>query len=154
MSWNVLKIFETFLEGSVDYIIYRNYVVNQSLFVSCSLACSRSDNFFSHFFCLFVCLWSSVPRQIRSSGGHEGRLSSDPLPVFSAGGPCEQFWERQECPLFDIVHPAFPLPTTESLTLQGALKDGFGEAVVACDVPEPCKFPSLARRGCCGPTLS
>ena len=28
---------------------------------------------------------------------------------------------------------------------QGALKDGFGEAVVACDMPEPCKFPSLDR---------
>ena len=26
--------------------------------------------------------------------------------------------------------------------LQGALKDGFGEAGVACDIPEPCKFPS------------
>ena len=25
----------------------------------------------------------------------------------------------------------------------GVLKDGFGEAVVACDMPEPCKFPSL-----------
>ena len=23
------------------------------------------------------------------------------------------------------------------------MKDGFGEAVVACDMPEPCKFPSL-----------
>ena len=29
-------------------------------------------------------------------------------------------------------------------TLQGALKDGFGEAVVACDMPEPREFPSLA----------
>ena len=30
-----------------------------------------------------------------------------------------------------------------SPTLQeGALEDGFGEAVVACDVPEPCQFPS------------
>ena len=28
-------------------------------------------------------------------------------------------------------------------TLQGAMKDGFGEAVAACDMPEPCKFPSL-----------
>ena len=27
---------------------------------------------------------------------------------------------------------------------RGALKDGFGEAVVACDVHEPCKFPSVA----------
>ena len=28
-------------------------------------------------------------------------------------------------------------------TLQGVLKDGLGEVVVACDMPEPCKFPSL-----------
>ena len=28
-------------------------------------------------------------------------------------------------------------------TLQGALKSGFGETVVACDMPEPCKFLSL-----------
>ena len=30
-----------------------------------------------------------------------------------------------------------------SPTLQGALKDGYGEAVVACDMPEPCDFLSL-----------
>ena len=47
--------------------------------------------------------------------------------------------------LFDAVHPACPLPTTVSPTLQGTLKDGFGEAVVACDMPEPCKFPSLVN---------
>ena len=76
-------------------------------------------------------------------GGLEGRFNRDPLPVFSAGGPCEQFWLGQVCPLFDVVHPAFPLPTTASPTLQGATKDGFGEAVVACDMPEPRKFPSL-----------
>ena len=46
-------------------------------------------------------------------------------------------------PLFDVVHPAFPLPTTASPTVQGALKDGFGEAVVARDMPEPCEFPSF-----------
>ena len=34
------------------------------------------------------------------------------------------------CPLFVVVHPAFPLPTTASPTLQGALKDGFGGAVM------------------------
>ena len=28
-------------------------------------------------------------------------------------------------------------------TLQGAVKDGVGEAVVVCDMPEPCTFPSL-----------
>ena len=30
-----------------------------------------------------------------------------------------------------------------SPTLRGAKKDDFGEAVVACDMPEPWKFPSL-----------
>ena len=30
-----------------------------------------------------------------------------------------------------------------SPTLQGALKDGFGEAVMACGMLEPCKFLSL-----------
>ena len=74
--------------------------------------------------------------------GHEGRFSRSPLPVLSAGGPCHQFWHWQGCPLLDVVHPAFPLPTTASPTLQGALKDGSGEAVVACDMPEPCEFPS------------
>ena len=49
--------------------------------------------------------------------------------------------------------------TTASPTLQGAVNDGLGEAIVACDLPEiknglgeavlacdmpePCKFPSL-----------
>ena len=52
-------------------------------------------------------------------------------------------WHGQGCPLFDVVHPAFPVPTTASPILQGVLKDGFGEAFVACDMPEPCEFPSL-----------
>ena len=51
-------------------------------------------------------------------------------------------WHGRGCPLFDVVHPAFPLPTMASPTLQGVLKDDFGD-VVACDMPEPCKFPSL-----------
>ena len=69
-------------------------------------------------------------------GGHEGRFSRDPHPVFSAGGPGEQFWHGQRCPLFGVVYPAFPLPTTASPTLQGVPKDGSGEAVVACDMSE------------------
>ena len=56
----------------------------------------------------------------RGGGGHEGRFSRDDLPVFSAEGPCEQLWHGQGCPLFDIVHPAFPLPTTASPTLLSA----------------------------------
>ena len=67
-------------------------------------------------------------------GGHEGGFSRDPLPVFSTGGRCEQFWHEQECPLCDFAQPAFPLQITASPTRQGALKDSFGEAVVACDI--------------------
>ena len=35
------------------------------------------------------------------------------------------------------------MPPTALPTLQDALKDGFEEAVVACGIPEPCKFPSV-----------
>ena len=59
--------------------------------------------------------------------------SANLLLVLSAVGSCEQFWHGQGYQLFGVAHPAFPMPTT-------ALKDGFGEAVVACDMPEPCKF--------------
>ena len=76
-------------------------------------------------------------------GGHEGQFNRDPFPLFSAGGYREQFWNEQGCPLFDVVHPAFPLPNTASPTLQGALKDGSGEVVVACYRPEPYESPSL-----------
>ena len=38
---------------------------------------------------------------------------------------------------------SIPLLTMASPTLQGALKDGSGEAVVAHDMPEPYKFPYL-----------
>ena len=49
----------------------------------------------------------------------------------------------QGCPPCDVFNPAFPLPTTASHTLQSALKDGFGDAVMSSDMPEPCQFPSL-----------
>ena len=75
------------------------------------------------------------------AGGHEDDsaeiLFQDWNWNFSSGGPCEQLWHGQEYPLFDVVPPAFLLPTTASPILQGALKDGFGEALVACDMPEP-----------------
>ena len=44
---------------------------------------------------------------------------------------------------FEVVHPAVPPLTEASSTLQGALKDGSGDAVVARDMLEPCKFLSL-----------
>ena len=87
--------------------------------------------------------FSSVPCPIKSSGVHKERFSRDPLPIFSAGGHCEQFWHGQGRPLFHVAHPAYPLPTTASPTLQGALNDDFGEAVVICDMSKPCRFPSL-----------
>ena len=46
-------------------------------------------------------------------------------------GRCEQFWHGEGRPLFYVVHSVVPLPTKTSPTLHGALKDGFGEAVVA-----------------------
>ena len=52
-------------------------------------------------------------------------------------------WHWHGRPLLDLVHPAFSLPITASSTLRDALKDYFGEAVVACDIPEQCVFPSL-----------
>ena len=53
--------------------------------------------------------------------------------------------------IFNVVHPVFRLPTTASPTLQGALMDGFREAVVACDMPEQVSVSwQLPERGSCG----
>ena len=70
----------------------------------------------------------SVPRPISSSGGHKGQLSRDCLPAFFfvfAGGPREQPWHGQAGPLLDVTHPAHPLQTAASRTLQGAVRDDF-----------------------------
>ena len=76
-------------------------------------------------------------------GEYEGRFSRDPLPVFSVEKPSSVVPARQGCPLFDLVCPAFLLPTATSPILRGALKDGFGETVMALDRPKPCEFPSF-----------
>ena len=83
---------------------------------------------------------SSVPWLIGLSGGHKGQFSRDSPHVFSAGDHFEQLWHGQGCPLFDIFHPAFPLLTMASIPLQGALKDGFGEAVMAHDLNFLCLY--------------
>ena len=57
--------------------------------------------------------FSSVPSSVGSSEDMtdmNDEFIRDSLPVFSAGGPCEQFWHGQGCPLFDVVHPAICLP--------------------------------------------
>ena len=54
-----------------------------------------------------------------------------------------KFWHGQGCPLFDVVHPAFPLLTTASPNPQGALKDGFGEAVMVREFNHDVKWSEL-----------
>ena len=76
---------------------------------------------------------------VMGGGGARGTIQQRS----SSEGPCEQYWHGQGCPVFDVVHPAFPLLTTALPTFQGALKDGFAEAVMMCDMPKPCKFLSL-----------
>ena len=71
-------------------------------------------------------------------GVREGQFNKDPLPVFSVGGH-----HGQGFPLFCVDCAAFPLPTTASSTLQGFLKNGFGETVMAFRMPQPCKCSSL-----------
>ena len=61
---------------------------------------------------------------------------------FSCGRPLRANLEWVRMSTFDVVHPAFPLPTTASPTFQGDLKEGFGEAVMARDSTESCEFPS------------
>ena len=51
--------------------------------------------------------FSSIPQTIGSSEEHERRFSRDPLPVFPAGGRCEQFWRGQGQPFFDVIRPVF-----------------------------------------------
>ena len=35
-----MGVVETFLEGSVDRVIYRDYIVNRRFVIYCSLACA------------------------------------------------------------------------------------------------------------------
>ena len=83
-------------------------------------------------------------KQLRSaqSGGHDRRFSRDFLPLFSAGGCCEQFWHGQKCPL--LCCSSSISSADHSVThLPKSTKDGSKEAVMACDMPELCEFPSL-----------
>ena len=48
---------KTFLEGSVDHIIYRDYTVNRRFFIYCSLACTCSFDYQC-----FACIAADVPK--------------------------------------------------------------------------------------------
>ena len=61
----------------------------------------------------------------------------------TTGGHDEQFHHEQKCPVFDVVCPAFPLPTTAPPTLQGALMDAFGKDVMCVTSPRHESSPSF-----------
>ena len=90
--------------------------------------------------------------------GPQGGIRDDSVEIifqfFSAGDPSEQFRHGQECLLFHVVHPTFPLPTTSSPTIHDALKDVFERLSWRVTRPNHASFPLLtvARRGSRGPT--
>ena len=98
--------------------------------------------------------FSSVLWPIMLSGGHEGQFSRDPLPVFSAGGPHQQFWHRQGCPFLMLsihhflyqsqCHPPSKAPWR--MVLERLLRH------VTCLNHASFCLLTIARRGSCGPT--
>ena len=53
---------KTFLEGSVDRVIYRDYIVNRRFFIYCSLALlGQSDHTFSQYMHTSLITWSIRP---------------------------------------------------------------------------------------------
>ena len=96
--------------------------------------------------------WIKIPRKI-SPLVRDNSAEIYPLPVFSAEGHREKFWHGQGCPLFDVVHPAFSVPTMAPLTLQGSLKERLSWRVT-CPNHTSGRLLTVARRGSCGPTRS
>ena len=64
------------------------------------------------------------PVQSIDHWGHRGDMRDDSAEIlfqsFQRGGLHKQFWHGQGCPLFDVIHPAFPLPAM-ALTLSKML---------------------------------
>ena len=48
---------ETFLEGSVYHIFYRDYIVNRRPFIYCNLACSGLEKEHFRWLCRFMARW-------------------------------------------------------------------------------------------------
>ena len=100
-------------------------------------ACDGYYYFFSFSWCV---LFSSVPWPIGSSAGTWGTIQQRSSSSLFCRRPLWAVLAWAGIRTFDVVYPAFPLPTTASSTVQGAPKDGFGEAVVLYDIPEPCNL--------------
>ena len=79
--------------------------------------------------------------------GRRGNIRDDSAEIlfqsFFRRDPCEQFWHRHECPLFDVVYPAFPLPTTASPTIHDAVKDVLKMLSWRATCPNHASFPLL-----------
>ena len=84
---------------------------------------------------------------------HGRRFSRDPLPVLSAEGRCEKFWHGQGCSLFDVVHPAFPLPTKASQPSKVPWRMVLESLSwrVTCPNLVNYRLLTVGRRGSCGP---
>ena len=82
--------------GSQNIAFYFQLINSNSAFLSAS----TPDSFYFQFSSVQFGSIQFIPLtdRIGSSGGREGRFSRNPLPVFSAGGPCGQFWLGQGCP--------------------------------------------------------
>ena len=90
-----------------------------------------------------ISLVQSLDRFVCRGDNYDRWFSRDPLLVVFCRRPLWAVLAWAEMLTLDVVHPAFPLPTTALPTLQGAMKECFEEVVVACDMPESCKFLSL-----------
>ena len=79
--------------------------------------------------------------------GHRGDMKDDSAEIFLQSflqkalvSSSDMCWDVHSL-MLSIQH--FLCQTTVSASLQGGLKDAFGEAVMACDMPKPCMFQSL-----------
>ena len=108
--------------------------------------------FFSNFVVCGYCLVFSVPSQFSSVQSldqldRQGDMEDDSEEILFQSFLQEDlfisFGRGRDVRSLMFVHPVIPLPTAASPIFQGALMDDFGEAVVAHDMPDLCKFPSL-----------
>ena len=80
---------------------------------------------------------------MESSGGHEGRRHRQLSPRCSVGCRCQESWNGQVCPFFNVVGPILPLSSPSASALDSALQDGLGEGVVSSYVAKPGQLTAL-----------
>ena len=83
--------------------------------------------------------------QSRDGLGRRENLRDDSADISfqsSAGTHCDFFWLGQGCTLFDVVHPAFPLPSTASPLFPSCPEGWFWRGYRGVQHAEQCKFLS------------